>query len=102
MLVGRLLIAFMFALCLQIFVCFKIRNFFWKGLPFIIDLITFFYAGARFFGIISYVNDTKGIYDAGLTDAIIIGSMATVCLFAIVIAWFIYFLVKFIKASKTV
>ena len=42
----------------------------------------------------------KGIYDHGLTDAILIGSMATVCLIGIVIAWLTNFLVKLIKAYK--
>ena len=97
----RLLIPFLLALCLQTFVCFKIQKTFWKFLPFIIDLIAFFYAGARFFGIISYVNDTQGIYDHGLTDAISISSMATACLIGIVIAWLTYFFVKFLKAHKT-
>jgi|GEM_PF-6917251 len=91
---------FLLALSLQTFVCIKTQKLFWKILPFIIDLIAFFYAGARFLGIISYVNDTKGIYDCGLTDAISISSMATAGLIGIVIAWLAYFFVKLLKLKR--
>jgi ABC-type uncharacterized transport system permease subunit len=91
---------FLLTLFLQILVCFKTQHLFWKVLPFIIDLIAFIYAGARFFGIFSYKNDTQGIYDHALTDAISISTMATAALIGIIIAWLTYFLIKLFKDRK--
>ena len=57
---------FVLVLLLQMFLCFKIQKGVWKALPLVIDLIAFFYAGARFFSLINYSSDTTGIYDGGL------------------------------------
>jgi len=54
----------------------KTKSAFLKALPLIFDLLAFFYAGARFFGIISYVSDSTGIYDGGLIAGILMPIMS--------------------------
>jgi len=84
---------FIFALLFQMFLCFKTRKGILKALPLIIDLLAFFYSGARFFGIIRYTGDEMAIYDGALTDGIFISIMAFTGLIGIVFAWLIYCLI---------
>jgi len=91
MAVKYLVLPFLFALFLQMFLCVKTHNGFWKALPLVIDLLTFFYAGARFWRIICYSSDTFGIFDGGLTDGIFISIMAVAGLIGIALAWSIYY-----------
>lgn len=91
-------VCFVLTLLLQMFLCFKIEKGVWKALPLVIDLLVFFYAGARFLGVISYASDTTGIYDGGFTNGVYIGIMAFIALISIVLAWMIYY---FIGWSKT-
>ncbi len=98
MTVKLLILPFLFALFLQMLICFKIRNDSWKILPIAIDLIAFFYAGARFLGIIGYESDTAGIVEGGLAAGIFVGIMAAAGLVGIVLAWVIYYSVGRHKA----
>lgn len=89
---------FLLALLLQLLACLKTRSGFLKALPLVIDLLTFFYANARFWGLISYGGDTAGIYDGGLTDGLSIGMISISGLIGIVLAWFIFYLISRAKA----
>lgn len=95
------LACFALILFLQIFLCFKMRKGVWKGLPLVIDLLALFYAGARFFGIIRYADDTAGILEGGLASGIFISIMAITGLIGIVLAWLIYFFISWKKARNT-
>ncbi len=93
-------VCFVLILLLQMFFCIKIQKAVWKALPLVIDLLAFFYAGVRFFGIISYASDTTGIYNGGLTDGLFIGIMAFIALISIVLAWLIYYFISWRKAHS--
>lgn len=95
------LACFILILCLQMFFCFKMQKGIWKALPLIIDLFAFFYAGARFLGIISYADDTTGIVEGGLASGILIGIIAFIGLMGIMIAWLIYFFINWQKTHST-
>lgn len=96
----KFLISFVLALFLQMFICFKTEKGFLRMLPMLIDLVAFIYAGARFWGLISFANDSMGIYEGGFTAGIFISMMAIAGLIGIVIAWIIYYLAKLYKVHK--
>lgn len=94
------LIPFVAALFFQAFLCLKTKRAFLKALPLIIDLLAFFYAGARFLGIISYASDSTGIYDGGLIAGILMPIMAFGSLIGIAFAWVVYSFIRKAYDSK--
>lgn len=96
----KFLIPFILALFLQLFICFKTEKVFLRMLPLLADMVAFIYAGARFWGLISFVNDSRGIYDGGLAAGIFVGVKALGGLIGIVTTWIIYYFVRLYKVHK--
>jgi len=95
------IICLILALFLQLYICFKAEEGFLKILPLFMDITAFIYAGARFWGLISFVNFSRGIYDGGISAGILISIDALGGLIGVVLAWTVYYLVKLYNHKET-